>query len=96
MSEALSLLYFNKTLSHKSSERSSLISGPGLNSSPLEAKNAGVFHGSATAFQWALWYWAKLGTTQSSCWTVQGNLLIRPMVTGNVTKLLRAMLDLPL
>ena len=42
MSEAsLSPLYFNKTLLHKSSERSSLISGPGLNSSPPEAKNRG-------------------------------------------------------
>ena len=27
----------------KSSERSSLVSGPGLNSSPLEAKNPSVF-----------------------------------------------------
>ena len=36
-------LYFNKTLLHKSSEQSSLVSGPGLNSSPLEAKNPGVF-----------------------------------------------------
>ena len=43
MSEALSPLYFNKTLLHKSSEQSSLISGPGLNSSPPEAKNPGVF-----------------------------------------------------
>ena len=33
------------------SERSSLISGPGLNSSPPEAKNPGVFRGSATTFQ---------------------------------------------
>ena len=32
-------------------ERSSLITGPGLNSSPLEAKNPGIFHGLATAFQ---------------------------------------------
>ena len=39
---SLSPLYFNKTLLHKSSEQSSLISGPGLNSS-LGAKNAGVF-----------------------------------------------------
>ena len=36
---SLSPLYFNKTLLHKSSERSSLVSGPGLNSSPPEAKN---------------------------------------------------------
>ena len=40
---SLSLLYFNKTLLYKSSEQSSLISGPGLNSSPPEAKNPGVF-----------------------------------------------------
>ena len=39
---SLSPLYFNKTLLHKSSEWSSLISGPGLNSSPPEAKNPGV------------------------------------------------------
>ena len=49
MSEAV--LYFNKTLLHKSSEWSSLISGPGLNSSPLEAKNPSVLRGSATTFQ---------------------------------------------
>ena len=36
---SLSPLYFNKTLLHKSSERSSLVSGPGLNSSPPGAKN---------------------------------------------------------
>ena len=35
-------LYFNKTLLHKSSERSNLVSGPGLNSPP-GAKNPGVF-----------------------------------------------------
>ena len=40
---SLSPLCFNKTLSHKSSEPSSLVSGPGLNSSRLEAKNPGVF-----------------------------------------------------
>ena len=45
---SLSLLYFNKTLLHKSSERSSLVTGPGLNSSPPEAKNPGLFCGSAT------------------------------------------------
>ena len=50
MSEAfLSLLYFNKTLLHKSSERSGLISGHGLISSP-EAKNPGVFCGLAATF----------------------------------------------
>ena len=44
MSEvSLSLLYFNKTFLHKSSERSSLASGPRLNSSLLEAKNSGIF-----------------------------------------------------
>ena len=47
----LSLLYFNKTLLHKRSARSSLITGPVLNSSPLEAKNpGGVFYGSTTTF----------------------------------------------
>ena len=40
---SLSPLYFNKTLLHKSSERSSLVSGPRLNSSPPGAKNPGVF-----------------------------------------------------
>ena len=47
----MSLLYFNKTSLHKSSKQSSLISGPRLNSSPSEAKNPGIFHGSATTFQ---------------------------------------------
>ena len=32
------------------SEQSSLISGPGLNSSPPEAKNPGIFCGSGTTF----------------------------------------------
>ena len=42
MSEAFSIsLYFNKTLLHKSSELSSCVSGPRLNSSPPEAKNPG-------------------------------------------------------
>ncbi|KAB0353390.1 hypothetical protein FD755_023907, partial [Muntiacus reevesi] len=39
---SLSPLYFNKTLLHKSSERSSLVSGPELNSSPPEAKNPAI------------------------------------------------------
>ena len=39
----LYLVYTLLTLLHESSERSSFISGPGLNSSPLEAKNPGVF-----------------------------------------------------
>ena len=47
---SLSLLYFNKTLLHKSSERSSLVSGSRLNSSPAEAKNPSVLGGSATTF----------------------------------------------
>ena len=51
MSEAFSPLYFNKTLLHKSSERSSLVSGPRLNSSPLEVKNSSLICGSATTFQ---------------------------------------------
>ena len=49
MSEAF--LYFNRILLHKSSEQSSLNSGSGLNSSPLEAKNPSIFRGSATTFQ---------------------------------------------
>ena len=40
---SLSPLYFNKTLLHKSSEQASVVSDPGLNSSPPEAKNPGVF-----------------------------------------------------
>ena len=40
----LYLLYtLIKTLLHKSSERSSLVSGPGLNSPPPEAKNPSIF-----------------------------------------------------
>ena len=46
---SLSPLYFNKTLLHKSSEWSSLVSGPGLNSSPPKAKNP-ASHCSATTF----------------------------------------------
>ena len=46
---SLSPLYFNKTLLHKSSERSSLVSGPGLNSRPPEAKNP-ASHCSATTY----------------------------------------------
>ena len=48
---SLSLLYFNTTFLHNSSEWSSLITGPRLNSSPLKAKNPGIFHGSATTFR---------------------------------------------
>ena len=40
----------NRILLHKSSKRSSLVSGPRLNSSP-GAKNPSVFRGSATTFQ---------------------------------------------
>ena len=47
---SLSLLYFNKTLLHKRSEWSSLITGHGLNFSPPEAKNPCVFCGSAAIF----------------------------------------------
>ena len=59
MSEALSI-HFNKTLSHKSSERSSLVTGPRLNSSPPQAKNLGIFHGSATTFHYEQLYANKL------------------------------------
>ena len=48
---SLSLLYFNKTLSHKSSERSSFVTGPRLNPSPLEAKNLRVFPDLVANFQ---------------------------------------------
>ena len=51
---SLSPLYFNKTLLHKSSERSSLVSGPRLNSSPLEAKNPGVLSFSNNLSSWGL------------------------------------------
>ena len=44
---SLSPLYFNKTSLHKSSEWTSLVSGPGLNSSP-EAKNPASLRGSVT------------------------------------------------
>ena len=47
---SLSLLHFNKTLLHKISEQSSLITGPRLNSSPPKAKNLGIFCGSAAIF----------------------------------------------
>ena len=40
---SLSPLYLNKTLLHKSSERSSLVSGLELNSSPPGAKNPSIF-----------------------------------------------------
>ena len=46
----LSLVYVNKPLTQKSSERSSLITGPGLNSFPPEAKSPGIFCGSAATF----------------------------------------------
>ena len=36
----LSLLYFNKTLTQKNSERLSFITWPGLNSSPLEGQES--------------------------------------------------------
>ena len=58
---SLSLLYFNKTLLHKSSQRSSLVTGPGLNSSSLETKNPGVFRGSATNFCFQIiWIWEMI------------------------------------
>ena len=51
MSEAFSLLYFNKTVLYKSSEQSSLVSGPGLNSSLPEAKNPSIFRCSTSTFR---------------------------------------------
>ena len=46
---SLSCLYFSKTLLYKTSEWSSLVTGPGLNSSQ-EAKSLSIFHSSATTF----------------------------------------------
>ena len=44
MSEVFSIFFIlTKTLLHKSPEWSSLVSGPGLNSSPLGSKNPGIF-----------------------------------------------------
>ena len=55
---SLSSLYFNKTLLHKSSEPSSLVSGPRLKSSPPGAKNPGVFawfnNNLSLVFSWML------------------------------------------
>ena len=47
----LYLVYTLLTLLHESSERSSFISGPGLNSSPLKAKHLSIFLSLATTFQ---------------------------------------------
>ena len=64
------------------SERSSLISGPGLNSSPPEAKNPGIFCGSATTFHQEPGSTARLSyhqqscqpcRTSSLCWTASAN-----------------------
>ena len=60
----LSPLYFNKTLLHKSSEQSSLVSGPGLNSSPPEAKNPTSYR-SATTFQGYQQIWQSKLTEHS-------------------------------
>ena len=67
---SLSLLYFNKAILHKSSERSSLVTGPGLNSFPPEAKNPGIFHGSATTFQVFLTF-LKMSFLFSYSWVVK-------------------------
>ena len=61
---SLSSLYFNKTLLHKSSEQSSLVSGPGLNSSPPEAKNPTCYR-SATTFQGHQQIWQSKLTEHS-------------------------------
>ena len=63
---SLSPLYFNKTLLHKSSEWSSLLSGPGLNSSPLEAKNPGVLLFSNNLSSWGL-VWDPSGQGKDAC-----------------------------
>ena len=72
-----SLLYFNKTLLHKSSEPSNLVSGPGLNSSPPEAKNPSIFHGSATTFQ--SWMLVKDGMfiTHNKCHSQPKNIVFQ-------------------
>ena len=44
----LPLLCFNETLLHRSSEQLSLVTGPGLNFSPPEAKNPASLRGSVT------------------------------------------------
>ena len=46
ISEALSLLYFSKTLLQKSSELLNLVSGPKSKPSPLEVTSPGSAHGS--------------------------------------------------
>ena len=73
---SLSPLYFNKTLSHKSSERSSLISGPRLDSSPPGAKNPGVFawfNNNLSATSWSAAYQAapSMGFSRYP-WKVRG------------------------
>ena len=70
-------LYFNKTLLHKSSEWSRLVSGHRSNSSPLEATNHSVIHGlqqqsfttlhiSAIPLSWKERNWAQ---SEWGCWT---------------------------
>ena len=48
---SVSLLYFNKIYDTKALRDQASSTGSGLNSSPLEAKNPGIFHGSAMTFQ---------------------------------------------
>ena len=54
--------FLGKTRLHKSSERSSLVSGPGLNSSPPEAKNPGIFSFSKNLSCWS-WNFNTLATS---------------------------------
>ena len=68
-------LYFNKTLLHKSSERSSLVSGPGLNSSPPGAKNPGVFAWFNNNLS-SSWGCKESDTTERLNWTEHGFLTI--------------------
>ena len=68
MLEALSLLHFNKILLLKTSGRSSLNTGHGLNSSSQQAKNSGVFHSSSTTFTSSLLSFSSLLIMYITLW----------------------------
>ena len=53
MSEVFSISYTLIKLYYTEALSNQVLSWPGLNSSPQEAKNAGVFHSSATTFQFS-------------------------------------------
>ena len=71
---SLSPLYFNKTLLHKSSERSSLVSGPGLNYL-LQRPRIPVSHRSATTFQYQEYFTVRIHYL-FICSTVDGHWII--------------------